>query len=155
MHTYLLEREQWVPRPIEEVFAFFSDAANLELLTPPWLKFRIVTPRPIAMFPGTLIEYCIGWHFVRLRWITEIVEWSPPSRFVDVERRGPYKLWHHTHTFRSDGAGTTIQDTVRYALPLGILGRVAHRAAVARDLARIFDFRAERIREKFGPVSVG
>src|SRR5260221_466966 len=105
MREYLLQREQWVPRPIEEVFAFFASAANLELLTPPWLKFQIVTPEPIAMAPGTLIDYRIHWHFIRLRWRTEIIEWSPPTRFVDIELRGPYKLWHHTHAFTVERGG--------------------------------------------------
>jgi ligand-binding SRPBCC domain-containing protein len=153
MSTYMLDREQWVPRPIEEVFAFFSNAANLELLTPPWLKFHIVTPQPITMAPGTLIEYRIHWHFVRLRWVTEIVEWTPPTRFVDVELRGPYKLWHHTHSFTSERGGTTIRDQIRYALPLGPIGALANRLAVCRDLERIFDYRVERVREQFGSVA--
>jgi ligand-binding SRPBCC domain-containing protein len=153
MSTYMLDREQWVPRPIEEVFAFFSNAANLELLTPPWLKFHIVTPQPITMAPGTLIEYRIHWHFVRLRWVTEIVEWTPPTRFVDVELRGPYKLWYHTHSFTSERGGTTIRDQIRYALPLGPIGALANRLAVCRDLERIFEYRVERVREQFGSVA--
>jgi hypothetical protein len=149
MHEYLLDREQWVPRPIDEVFDFFSDAANLELLTPPWLKFQIVTPPPIKMAAGTLIEYRIHWHFIRLRWITEILEWSPPTRFVDIELKGPYKRWHHTHSFIAEHGGTTIRDEIRYALPLGPLGAVANRLSVGRDLTRIFDYRTERVSERF------
>jgi ligand-binding SRPBCC domain-containing protein len=150
MHTYLLKREQWVPTPIDEVFAFFSDAANLEMMTPSWLRFRIVTPRPIEMRPGAAIEYRISWRFVTLRWWTEIVEWTPPVQFVDVQTRGPYKLWYHTHQFEPVDGGTRIRDEVRYALPLGVLGRIAHRLAVRRDLERVFDYRTERIGELFG-----
>jgi hypothetical protein len=149
MHEYLLDREQWVPRPIDEVFDFFSDAANLELLTPPWLKFQIVTPPPIKMAAGTLIEYRIHWHFIRMRWITEILEWSPPTRFVDIELKGPYKRWHHTHSFTAERGGTTIRDEIRYALPFGPLGAVANRLSVGRDLTRIFDYRTERVSERF------
>jgi ligand-binding SRPBCC domain-containing protein len=146
----LLKREQWLSAPIEEVFGFFSDAANLETLTPPWLRFRIVTPTPIEMRPGARIEYRIDWRVVPIRWLTEIVEWSPPRRFVDVEVRGPYKLWHHTHTFASVDNGTLVADIVRYALPLGLLGSLAHRLAVRRDVERVFDYRAERIAALFG-----
>jgi ligand-binding SRPBCC domain-containing protein len=149
MREYLLEREHWVPRPIEEVFAFFSNAANLELLTPPWLKFQIVTPQPISMAPGTLIEYRIHWHFVRLRWVTEIVEWSPPHRFVDIQLRGPYKHWRHTHSFTAERGGTTIRDEILYSLPLGPLGALAHRVAVRRDLERIFDYRSDCVDRQF------
>jgi hypothetical protein len=102
MTTYTIEREIWVPTPIDEVFAFFSDASNLETMTPDWLRFEIVTPTPIDMHAGATIEYRIRWRFVALRWLTEIVEWSPPYRFVDVQTRGPYALWHHTHEFGSD-----------------------------------------------------
>jgi ligand-binding SRPBCC domain-containing protein len=147
---YTLQRQQWVARPIDEVFAFFSDPANLELLTPPWLKFQIVTPQPITMAAGTLIEYRIHWHFIRMRWITEIIEWSPPTRFVDIELKGPYKMWHHTHSFVTERNGTTIRDDIRYALPLGILGTIAKRLSVRRDLKRIFDYRTERVSERFG-----
>lgn len=150
MRTYLLKREQWLAAPIERVFAFFSDAANLEALTPPWLRFRIVTPPPIEMRSGAMIEYRIDWRLVPIRWLTKIVEWTPPHRFVDVEVLGPFKLWHHTHTFASVDGGTLVGDMVRYALPLGILGRIAHRLAVRRDVERVFEYRAERIAALFG-----
>jgi ligand-binding SRPBCC domain-containing protein len=148
--THVLKREQWVAAPIERVFEFFSDARNLERLTPPWLQFWIVTPTPIEMRPGARIEYRIDWRIVPIRWLTEIVEWSPPHQFVDVEVRGPYKLWHHTHTFAEKDGGTLVGDVVRYELPLGILGTLAHRLAVRRDVERVFDYRAERIAELFG-----
>jgi len=150
MTTYLIQREQWVSAPLEKVFEFFSDASNLEALTPPWLKFRIVTPTPIAMRAGAKIEYRIDWRVVPIRWQTEIVEWSPPHRFVDLQLRGPYKLWHHTHTFASVDGGTLMRDIVRYALPLGPIGSLAHKLAVRRDVERVFDYRAERVAALFG-----
>ncbi len=147
MQSFLLEREQWIPRRIEEVFAFFADAKNLETITPPWLRFRILSPEPIAMQAGTLIVYRLRWHWLPLRWLTEITEWEPPWRFVDVQRRGPYALWHHTHEFEPHAGGTRMRDRVRYALPLGLLGALMHRLIVRRDLQAIFDYRARKVAE--------
>jgi ligand-binding SRPBCC domain-containing protein len=149
LKTYQLVRTVWVPRPLDEVFAFFADARNLERLTPPWLRFETLTPSPIEMGPGTLIQYRIRWRFISLRWLTEITEWEPPTRFVDIQRQGPYKLWHHTHTFEPERNGTRITDTVDYALPLGILGVAAHAVSVRRDLAAIFDYREQHVAEIF------
>jgi ligand-binding SRPBCC domain-containing protein len=148
MRTYTLEREQWVPAAPEDVFAFFSQARNLEKLTPKWLSFHMLTPDPV-MEVGAHIEYQIGWRFVRLRWLTEITEWQPPHRFVDVQLRGPYKLWHHTHDFISERGCTTIRDSVRYALPFGPLGSMAHWLTVHRDLKAIFNYRAEQVAALF------
>jgi ligand-binding SRPBCC domain-containing protein len=138
-HT--LEREQRLPGAPEDVFGFFADAGNLEAITPPWLSFRIVTPRPIGMGPGTLIEYRLRLHRLPISWLTEISVWEPGVRFVDQQVRGPYALWHHTHEFRADGPGTVMRDTVRYALPFGPLGAIAHALVVRRDLDRIFEYR--------------
>jgi ligand-binding SRPBCC domain-containing protein len=148
--TFVLEREQWLPRPVEEVFAFFADAANLEAITPPWLGFRILSPQPIPMRAGTRIAYRLGWRRLPLRWLTEITEWNPPHRFVDVQLRGPYALWHHTHEFEPQQGGTLMRDRVRYALPLGRLGTLMHRAVVGKDLQAIFDFRLKRVDELLG-----
>jgi ligand-binding SRPBCC domain-containing protein len=140
--VHLLERSQRIARPPEEVFAFFSDAHNLEAITPDWLRFRIVTPGRIEMAPGALIEYRLRLHGLPIRGLTRIEEWEPGRRFVDVQVRGPYRLWHHTHEFEPDGDGATlVRDRVSYALPLGPLGELAQRAVVARDLDRIFDHR--------------
>lgn len=143
LHT--LHREQRLPLPIEGVFEFFGDARNLEAITPPWLGFRVVTPEPIVMAPGALIEYRLRLHGVRLGWRTRIVAWEPPGRFVDVQLSGPYRLWHHTHEFEADGRSTVMRDTVRYALPLGPLGTLAHALLVRRDVEAIFDFRREEV----------
>ena len=143
---HVLQRTQRLPGLPADVFPFFADAQNLEAITPPWLGFRIVTPRPIDMREGTLIEYRLRLRGVPLRWLTRIEVWEPGRRFVDRQIRGPYSLWHHTHEFAPDGSGGTLMtDTVRYALPLGPLGELARRGFVARDLARIFDFRAAEI----------
>jgi hypothetical protein len=140
--VHLLERSQRIARPPDEVFAFFSDAHNLEAITPDWLRFRIVTPGRIEMAPGALIEYRLRLHGLPIRWLTRIEEWEPGRRFVDVQVRGPYALWHHTHEFERDGDGATVvRDRVSYALPLGALGELARSAFVARDLDRIFDHR--------------
>src|SRR5262245_47086768 len=99
MKIRTLTTELWLPQSVEKVFEFFSDAANLEMLTPPWLRFRILTPAPITMEKGALIEYRIRWRWLPLRWWTEISRWEPPHRFVDQQIRGPYRLWIHEHTF--------------------------------------------------------
>lgn len=143
---HILEREQHVPAPPEDVFPFFEDAYNLEAITPPFLGFRVVTPRPIEMRAGALIEYRLKLHGVPVRWKTRIESFDPPHTFVDAQISGPYKLWHHTHVFEPDGRGGTImRDRVRYALPFGPFGALAHALFVRRDLRRIFDFRQETV----------
>jgi ligand-binding SRPBCC domain-containing protein len=149
--TFLIEREQWLARPVEEVFAFFGDATNLEAITPEWLRFSVITPAPIAMGAGTLIDYRLRWRRMPLRWTTIIEAWEPPHRFVDRQLRGPYRLWHHTHIFEAQLGGTRIRDEVRYRLPLGRLGVALHRLGVRRDLEAIFDDRARRVRELLEP----
>jgi ligand-binding SRPBCC domain-containing protein len=150
VRTFELHREQWISRPIEEVFAFFADAKNLEAITPPWLDFRILSPEPITTRAGARIAYRLRWRRLPLRWVTEIAEWAPPFRFVDVQRRGPYALWHHTHGFETQEGGTRMRDHVRYALPLGPLGLLMHRLAVRRDVEAIFAYRASRVNDIFG-----
>lgn len=145
MKLHVLQREQHLPQPPDDAFAFFGDAGNLETITPPWLGFEVLTPRPIAMHPGTLIAYRVALHGVPVRWLTRIEIWEPPHRFLDVQLRGPYALWHHLHTFEPAGSGTLMRDTVRYGLPLGPLGEVAHRLFVRRDVERIFDHRRHAI----------
>lgn len=133
-------------RPLDDVFAFFADAGNLELLTPRFLRFRILTPLPITMRAGARIDYALSLFGVPVRWRTLITVWEPGVRFVDVQESGPYAVWRHTHTFEARGADTLVRDAVDYALPLGPLGRLAHAVMVQRTLDRIFDFRGEAIR---------
>jgi ligand-binding SRPBCC domain-containing protein len=148
MRTYLLEREQWLPRPIEEVFHFFSRPENLQVITPPWLDFRMVET-PQVLQAGSLIRYRLRWRGLPIRWTTEISEWNPPNRFVDREVSGPFAMWNHEHWFVERDCGTTMRDRVTYALPLGVVGRVAQRMFVGRDLDALFDFRAETMRRLF------
>jgi ligand-binding SRPBCC domain-containing protein len=148
VRVHVLERRQRLPRPPQDVFPFFADAFNLEAITPPWLRFRVVTPEPVTMAEGTLLEYRLRLRGVPIRWLTRIAVWEPPVRFVDVQVSGPYRLWQHTHSFEPDGDGTLMRDRVRYALPLGPLGELAHLALVRRDLDRIFAFRHAVVRAR-------
>ena len=145
MRVRTLEREQVLPGTPEEVFAFFAQARNLEAITPGFLRFRVVTPEPIAMATGTLIQYRLRVHGVPVNWLTAIQAFEPPGRFVDTQVRGPYALWHHTHEFAPHPGGTLMRDVVRYALPLGPLGALAHVLVVGRDLDAIFAFRAAAV----------
>jgi ligand-binding SRPBCC domain-containing protein len=146
---HLLERVQTIPRPLGDVFRFFADAFNLEAITPPFLRFRVVTPPPIVMAAGTLIDYRLRLFGLPFRWRTRIEQFEPEAGFVDVQLRGPYRMWHHTHAFEALGATTRMRDRVRYVLPLGPLGRLAHAALVRRTLDAIFDYRRDRISELF------
>ena len=146
MSEHFLEREQLVAGPVGEVFAFFAAARNLERITPPFLRFEVLTPEPIPMAAGTLIEYRLRVRGLPLRWISRIEEWEHGRGFVDRQLRGPYRLWHHRHEFIPCGDGTLVRDRVRYALPLGRLGSLAHGAFVRRDLERIFDYRRAAVR---------
>src|SRR4051812_22564537 len=147
MRVHVLRREQRLPGPPEAVFPFFADARHLEAITPPLLQFRLLTPEPVSMGVGTFLQYALRVHGVPVRWDTLIQEWDPPRRFVDVQVRGPYWVWHHTHELRAvdDGRGTLMRDTVRYAVGFGLVGEVARRTVVRRDLEAIFAFRAERV----------
>jgi hypothetical protein len=147
MRIFELRSRTRVPRPRSEVFAFFADARNLQELTPPFLGFEILTPDPIEMRPGALIDYRIRVRGIPLRWRTGITVWEPPHRFVDEQFRGPYRLWIHEHTFEEDGDGTVVVDFVRYAVPFGAL---ANRLLVARDVRKIFAYREKRLKEIFG-----
>lgn len=150
MSAHRLEREQVIDRPLPEVFEFFSRAGNLERITPPWLSFGLVTPEPITMAAGTVIEYRLRLHGVPLGWLTQIDEWEQNRRFVDRQVRGPYRLWRHQHEFAPVAAGTQVRDRVDYQLPLGPLGEAARIALVDRDLERIFDYRLEAVARLLG-----
>lgn len=149
-NNHVLTFTQDVRRNLPEVFAFFSQAENLETLTPDWLKFKImdVTPTPIRR--GTLIRYHLRVHGIPLRWTSEIVEWEPPHRFVDLQLRGPYKLWRHEHRFEAIDGGTRITDTVNLALPLSVIGDLAFKMMVRSDVEKIFAFRRDKIEMLFG-----
>lgn len=140
--------ELWLPLAPEQLFQFFADAGNLDAITPPWLHFHIVTPRPIEMRAGALIDYKLRVRELPLRWRTLIKEWQPPYRFVDEQVRGPYRRWIHTHTFEPRSGGTLARDVVQYAVPFDF---IAHTLFVRRDIKKIFAFRQETLRKRFGP----
>ena len=142
-----IDSDIWLPRPLDEIFAFFSNAANLEVLTPPWLHFRILTPKPIAMRDGTLIDYSIRVHGIPISWQSEITNWNPPHRFIDVQRRGPYTHWVHTHSFADVNGGTRVGDSVEFDVPFAF----AAAWFVKRDVERIFAFRTEALKRTFAP----
>ena len=133
-------------RPPDEVFDFFSKAENLELLTPPWLHFSILTPRPIEMKLGAMIEYRIRLHGIPVRWVSEITGWEPPFWFEDTQVRGPYRKWVHRHSFEGTSEGTLAADEVWYRVPGGA---VVNRLFVAGELKRIFDYRKAKLLELF------
>ena len=140
VHELVVEQE--LALGVERVFPFFADAGNLEAITPPLLNFRILTPRPIEMKPGTLIDYTLKIRGVPVRWRTLISVFEPPYRFVDEQVKGPYRLWRHTHTFeRTASGGTLIRDRVEYELPR-VPGRsIVHKLLVRPDLEKIFAYR--------------
>jgi ligand-binding SRPBCC domain-containing protein len=146
MVIHTLRREQELDVPADAAFAFFADARNLEAITPPLLGFELVTPPPIAMGVGTFLQYRLRVRGLPVRWDTLIQAWEPPRRFIDVQVRGPYRLWHHTHEVEPvDGGRSLMRDTVRYAIGFGPRGELAHRLVVRRDLQAIFDYRAARV----------
>ena len=151
---YVLERKQLIRRPLEEVFAFFSDVGNLEAITPPWLYFQILTPRPILIQAGMLIDYRIRLCGIPLKWRTKIDSYEPLVRFSDTQVRGPYQFWHHTHEFKATAEGVLMTDHVRYAIPLGPLGVVARWLFVRRQLQQIFDYRAAKIETLLSPTMI-
>lgn len=152
-HGWVLETELWLPRPRSEVFPFFADAHNLEILTPPLLNFNVITPRPIEMRTGALIDYKLRIRGVPVRWRTEIAVWEPDTKFVDQQLKGPYKKWHHTHTFEDRDGGTLCGDRVEYEVPGGPLAPLVNKLAVQRDVEAIFRFRAKKMRELFGTTA--
>lgn len=139
-----------VKRPLGEVFEFFAQAENLERITPPWLSFRVLTPGPIAMSAGTLIDYRLRLHGVPLRWTSKIRLWEEERRFVDEQVRGPFRIWRHLHEFMPAERGTRVRDRVEYALPLGLLGDRLGLPLVRRDLVRIFDYRRAAVTRLLG-----
>lgn len=149
---YRLERSQLIACPLSEVFTFFSAAENLEAITPPFLRFRIVTALPIDMREGTRIDYSLSLWGLPMSWRTKITCWEPDVRFIDEQESGPYALWRHLHEFEALAGGTRMRDRVDYQLPMGPLGSVAHALLVRRSLQAIFDYRGRAIARQFGEV---
>ena len=144
---YTLRREQVIQKPLNEVFAFFQQPENLARITPASMDFRVLTPSPIIMKENALLDYSIRLSLFRLRWTTMITSYQPPISFVDIQLRGPYSFWHHTHSFKETDDGTLMTDEVRYSIPFGFLGNILHALYIKKELQHIFDFRAKVIEE--------
>jgi ligand-binding SRPBCC domain-containing protein len=146
MHVRNFESQVWLPESRDKVFAFFSDAQNLDLITPPWLRFRTITPGSIEMQRGTILDHRLRIHGFSICWRSKITDWNPPVRFVDEQVRGPYRLWRHEHRFEERDGGTLVRDHVRYAVLFDFL---IHRLFIRPDIERIFAYREEKLREIF------
>ena len=150
MKLYTLKREQKISKNIDNVFEFFSKPENLSIITPSKMKFKILTPSPIEMKEGALIDYTVNIFGFPIRWRTLITDYKPVHMFVDQQLKGPYSMWHHTHFFeRLSDEETLIKDIVIYAVPFGVIGKLVHSLYIKRDLNAIFDFRSQKIREIF------
>lgn len=147
MHEVVFRSELWLPRPRAEVFAFFGEARNLQAITPEFLNFEVLTPAPIVMRAGTLIDYKLRVRGIPLRWRTLISAWEPPHRFMDEQLRGPYRQWVHEHTFEERDGGTLARDLVRYSV---FGGALVDRLFVRRDVEKIFAHREKRLKELLG-----
>ena len=149
MRIFSFSSHTWIAKPLRDVFPFFAEAHNLEELTPAWLRFRVLTPPPIEMAVGARIDYRLRLRGIPVAWESEITAWEPPVRFVDEQRRGPYRLWVHEHRFREADGMTLAEDHVRYAVPGGW---IADRLLVRRDVRKIFEYRREKLHRIFGQV---
>lgn len=141
----------WLPQKRERAFPFFADAFNLEEITPPWLQFRVISPRPIRVQEGTEIDYRLKIHGIPIRWRSRITAWDPPHRFVDEQVIGPYRQWVHEHRFSKSAGGTQCTDHVQYAV---FGGALVNKLFVVRDIKRIFAYRSIRLQEIFQNVSM-
>ena len=151
--TFRLEQAQLISAPRAKVFRFFSNAFNLERLTPPFLNFKILTPAPIDIETNTIIDYRIKLFGIPMNWRTRILRFEPEEVFIDHQERGPYTLWHHTHTFEETEDGTLMRDIVLYKIPFGPLGLLAHSLFVRRTLERIFRYRRDALAELMGEMA--
>jgi hypothetical protein len=147
MRVHTFKRTQRFKQPLHIVFSFFQNPENLARITPSSLGFKMLTPSPIQMRQGVVIDYTVSPLLIPMRWTTLIAEYDPPHTFVDIQLKGPYSMWHHTHSFRAIEGGTEMTDDVRFVMPLLILGDIVHTLVVRRQLEEIFDFRARAIAE--------
>jgi ligand-binding SRPBCC domain-containing protein len=156
MQNYTLQREQYVPRELEQIFPFFERPENLALITPPQLEFRLLTPSPVKMEQGRVIDYTIRLFGIPVRWRSLISHYDPPHCFVDEQLQGPYSFWHHTHRFLERGSGTLLCDEVRFAMPLYLpppIGALMHEAYLGPMLKLIFDYRRDLFENFFGKTN--
>ncbi len=149
MKTYHMETQTLLNKSLEEAFPFFANAENLNKVTPKWLKFGILTPLPIEMKVGTIVEYRLRLHGAVIRWRSEITEWDPPHKFTDVQIKGPYRFWKHEHFFTAESNRTKMIDRVEYAISGWLFAPLVHFLFVKRDLKKIFKYRERRFLEIF------
>jgi ligand-binding SRPBCC domain-containing protein len=150
MMLYALERSQVIRASLADVWSFFSDPHNLSKLTPPWLNLVVSGDTPHQIHPGMIITYKIrAIAGFPANWVTEISHLINQRLFVDEQRFGPYRFWHHQHHFRETEDGIEVRDLVHYSLPLGHLGRFAHAVSVKTRLKDIFDYRVDAIETTF------
>ncbi|NNM86633.1 MAG: SRPBCC family protein [Phycisphaerales bacterium] len=145
MREYKLTCGLWLPIPVDKVFPFFADAANLSRITPPWLRFTVTSPQPMVIETGCTIDYTIRWLGIPMKWRTLIPLYEPPLRFKDQQISGPYAKWVHLHSFESKDGGTVVHDEVEYRLPWSFAGHIAHTLLVRRQLEGIFNFRQQSL----------
>ena len=150
MKLYTLKKEQIIPRNILDVFGFFSKPENLSVITPSKMGFKILTPSPIEMKEGALIDYTVKIIGLPIRWTTLITKYDPPNLFIDQQLKGPYSMWHHTHNFKKlNDNETLIEDIVIYSVPYSFIGGLIHSLYIKRDLEKIFSYRSKKIKEIF------
>lgn len=145
--SFQLTSVQWLPRTPDEIFDYFSDALNLEHLTPPWLQFRVLTPGPINIHAGVEIDYSLKMRGIPLRWRSRIATWEPTELFIDEQISGPYRLWRHEHVFAAEDGGTSVTDRVQYQV---VGGRLTNSLFIRRDLLTIFQYRQIQLSGLFG-----
>jgi ligand-binding SRPBCC domain-containing protein len=151
--SYILTTECLIGKPQAELFSFFAEAGNLQLLTPSWLNFKILTPLPVIMKQGTIIDYRLRLTGIPFGWRTEITVWDPPLRFVDTQVRGPYAAWIHEHRFEQKNGNTLVTDRVEYQIPGLIAGDILHILLIKQQLRQIFTYRQQVIQRIFNPVN--
>lgn len=153
MKTYIFEKESFIKQSPEKVFEFFSQAENLEKVTPTRLQFKILTSLPIEMHVGCLIDYQLKIYGIPISWQTEITAWDPPHRFADIQAKGPYRRWIHEHRFEKVAGGTRMLDIVEYAIPGGLFAPIIHTLFVKNDIEKIFTYRESKYEEIFNDQS--
>ena len=149
MENFTIYRSQFIDKPRDVVFSFFSKPENLEYITPPYLHFKIMNTLPVSMKEGQIINYKLRIRGISIKWSSLIKSYSPPFNFIDEQIKGPYSVWHHTHEFIEEKNGTRIIDNIIYKIPLGFIGKLINHFWVAKDLEKIFNYRQDKVNEFF------
>jgi len=151
---YQLRKKQKIPISVDKAWEFFSNPENLGLITPTSMKFKILSRSDAGdMYPGMIITYRLSPLFkMQVKWTTEITQVKEKVYFIDNQIKGPYKIWHHEHRFKSINQGIEMEDILYYNLSWGIFGRFAHQSFIRQKVHEIFNFRAKKIKELFGTI---